>query len=76
MPDNSKTDILPEARSTAPSITLEQVSFSYPGTQIFNALKICVPGYEKETCSKVMLGAVERASGRISVLELSGIIHL
>ena len=77
MPGNSKTDILPEARSTAPSITLEQVSFSYPGTQIFNALNFHVTGGQwtcligpsgcgKSTLLRLISGTLrDRLSGKI-----------
>jgi putative hydroxymethylpyrimidine transport system ATP-binding protein len=44
MPDNPNTDAQPELLSTAPSITLEQVSFSYPGAQIFHSLNFFITG--------------------------------
>jgi putative hydroxymethylpyrimidine transport system ATP-binding protein len=42
--NSPKIDTQPGQHSTAPNITLEKISFSYPGTQIFQELNFFVAG--------------------------------
>jgi putative hydroxymethylpyrimidine transport system ATP-binding protein len=77
MPNNPKTDTQPELHSIAPSITLEQVSFAYPGAQIFHSLNFTVTGGQwtcligpsgcgKSTLLRLISGTLrERLSGEI-----------
>jgi putative hydroxymethylpyrimidine transport system ATP-binding protein len=44
MNNNTKIDKRFEGRSIAPSVTLEQVSFAYPGEQIFRSLNFTIKG--------------------------------
>jgi len=70
MPDYPKTHTQSELRSTAPSITLEQVSFSYPGAQIFHALNFFITGGQW-TC---LIGP--SGCGKSTLLRLiSGTLH-
>jgi ABC-type sugar transport system ATPase subunit len=44
MNNNTKIDKRFEGRSIAPSVTLEQVSFAYPGEQTFRSLNFTIKG--------------------------------
>jgi putative hydroxymethylpyrimidine transport system ATP-binding protein len=77
MSNTPKTDSQPDLDSRAPSITLEQVSFSYPGAQIFHALNFFVTGGQwtcligpsgcgKSTLLRLISGTLrDRLSGKI-----------
>ncbi len=77
MPDSPKIDTQSDSHSRAPSITLEQVSFSYPGAQIFHALDFFVAGGQwtcligpsgcgKSTLLRLISGTLRgRISGKI-----------
>ena len=77
MHNRTKTDTRYEGRPAAPSVTLEQVSFAYPGEQIFRSLNFTVKGGQwtcligpsgcgKSTLLRLISGILrEGLSGRI-----------
>lgn len=70
MHTNTKSNTESDVRSTAPSISLEQVSFSYPGEQIFHSLNFTVRGGQW-TC---LIGP--SGCGKSTLLRLiSGTLH-
>lgn len=77
MNNSTKIDIKFEGRPAAPSVSLEQVSFAYPGEQIFRSLNFTVKGGQwtcligpsgcgKSTLLRLISGTLrEGLSGRI-----------
>lgn len=77
MPNNSKIDTKFEGRPVSPSVILDQVSFTYPGKQVFRSLNFSVKGSQwtcligpsgcgKSTLLRLISGTLrEGLSGRI-----------